>query len=340
MTMPDGHAVTLTQETDDEFIARVKPHLADIEKIREKNYALYRSRCKRGIIILLLAAPFIIGIDYVLLFTQWVFRSQHAILAGFILLVPTGGIYLWATTPKIGYEELYKHQILPRIAAALGLSAYKEHGKIPEDEMLPSDIMPVHNYYHSEDYFEGTYKGASVRFAEIKLAQEAPTENNGDLKPKQTVFAGLALLVAMPHGKFTGQTVVLCHHVASEERAEAKDLNMEKVDLVDPKFNRLYGVFTTDQVEARYLLDPAMMERVENLKAIYNAYDVKISYYDDKVLVLLSCDRNLFAPPAISVPATDIETLTALKKEVEKALDLIDCVDAYLQKPHNAPAQK
>lgn len=328
---PQPQSAELQRETDEEFIARAKPHLADIEKIREVKYSVYKRRCKLGVVFFLLLLPFTGFIDYILMFTRIVFSHDSNRMAG-LTFAMAGSLWYWATAPKRQYVHAYKEEIMPRIVKALGLSAYEEKGMIPIEQLKPSKILPAYDKYSSEDYFAGKYKGTPVRFAQIKLEHE---KGSGKDRHEVTVFSGLALLVAMPRGQFSGKTLMVPHQISVSEWVEEKMLGMEKADLVDPAFEKQYTVFTTDQVEARYLLDPAMVEKVQKLVEIYSATDARVSYYDDRVLVLLSCKRNLFEPPDIAIPSTDIASLLALKKEVEKTLDLIDCVDTFLARAHS-----
>jgi hypothetical protein len=324
----------MRQETDEDFVTRVKPRLSEIETVRRVKYKTYCRRRKIGSLMFLAAAPFTGFIDYIMMFTDRFFSHGDKHGGGLTALL-IGAIYYWVTAPKRQYVSFYKNEILPRIARLLGLNSYLENGKIDAAEMQPSKIFPRFDRYHSEDYFEGVYKGAHVKFAQAKLEQE---RGSGKNRHYVTVFAGLVLLVQMPRNKFHGTTVMLRNHGGLFEWFEEKGLGLEKADLVDPVFERKYTVYTSDQVEARYLLDPMMIERVQNLAVIYNAGDVKLSYYHDKVLALLSCSRNLFEPPDISIPATDVDGMLDLKHEVEKTLELIDCVDSFLSRTGNAPA--
>ncbi|MBI1214321.1 MAG: DUF3137 domain-containing protein [Alphaproteobacteria bacterium] len=324
---PDG-TVELKQETDAEFAQRVKPKLAEIEVVREDKYRVYCWRRKIGSIAFTLLAPFTGFIDYVLLFTDRI-TSHGDKHHGGITLALAGALYYWATQPKRDYVRVYKHEIMPRIARVLGLQSYRVAGFIPEADMEPSKIVPSHNRYHSEDYFEGVYKGASVRFAQIRLKQES---GSGKDRHETTVFSGLALLVDMPKNKFYGTTIMLRNHMKLFEWFEEKSIGLKRANLVDPAFEKKYTVFTSDQVEARYLLDPMMIEKVQNLAVIYKATDVRLSYFDHKVLVLLACKRDLFEPPDISIPSTDIDGLMELKNEVQRTLELIDCVDNFLSR--------
>lgn len=60
-----------------------------------------------------------------------------------------------------------------------------------------------------------------------------------------------------------------------------KGVNLETVRLEDLQFNKKYGVYCNDQIEARYILTPDMMEKLLNL---YRAYKgIKVVLVDNRM---------------------------------------------------------
>ncbi|MBI1214320.1 MAG: DUF3137 domain-containing protein [Alphaproteobacteria bacterium] len=315
----DGAAAPpeLRQETDAQFVERIRPILAEMEKRRLLGYDAYIWRRNAAWIVFGLSAAFAL--------LQALFGSAH--YGAWIALALGPAAYFWAKVPADEYARNYKDEILSDIAEALGLSRYLADGQIPDEELTPSKIWPPHTSGRSKDYFEGHYRGASVSFAEVSLEYA----KSGDTRDeKKVVFYGLAVLVCMPENKFSGATVVLPNSPHLAEWFEARKMGLEKAGFVDPRFEKKYTVFTSDQVEARYLLDPVMMERLQKLVDVYHADSAQISYYGGKALVLLDGMTHLFEPPDIFIPATDPAGLLALKGKVRRILDFIDCVDLYL----------
>ena len=62
--------------------------------------------------------------------------------------------------------------------------------------------------------------------------------------------------------------------------------------LEDPRFNREFSAYATDQVEARYVLTPSMMERLVALKSKFGA--IGISFIQDRMYLAAGLNYHLF----------------------------------------------
>ena len=70
--------------------------------------------------------------------------------------------------------------------------------------------------------------------------------------------------------------------------------SMLNVQLEDSAFNKNYDVYSKDQVEGRYLVTPAFMERFKNLHTSFGTEMAKCAFFDDKIMFALSTGKNLF----------------------------------------------
>ena len=320
--LPDAAVNPEIATADDAaFLARLRPKLENAEKERLQRYDQYINRRKWAIGLFAVLAPFTGWVDYMLLLV-WSSRDHHG--AGLTVLL-AGGLYTWVTAPKRVYARAYKNRILPDIAALFGLS-YDLGGGLPLGGLKATGILPSYDRMRSEDRFAGIYRGAKIAFAEIELSQR---RNNGKRTHYVTVFKGLGVLIDMPQRKFYGHTILVQDGTGIGEWLREKTSGLARADLVDPVFERKYSVFTDDQTEARYLLDPAMIERINAVGEVHVAEKISVSYYKDQVFMLLSCDRNLFEPPDIYIPATDPDGMRHMRDEVASLLQLIDHLAVY-----------
>ena len=67
--------------------------------------------------------------------------------------------------------------------------------------------------------------------------------------------------------------------------------------LEDPAFEKLFAVYATDQVEARYLLSPSLMERLVASRQKLDA-KVQAAFMDDHVILAIPDAYNRFEPPS------------------------------------------
>jgi hypothetical protein len=68
---------------------------------------------------------------------------------------------------------------------------------------------------------------------------------------------------------------------------------LEGIHLEDSEFERMFRVIGTDQVEARYVLSPGMMQRIKDIRTNWQS-TIKVSFFDSKVAMALPTKYNFF----------------------------------------------
>lgn len=311
--------ITMSEE---ELYLECKPRLEKLESTRKAKLKNYKWRKKIGSMVASVVVPSLAYVDYWLL--QWQSGNDDS-FAG-LSVAAAGMIWHWVTSPRRQYIKAYKKEIMPKLAHLFAGLIYEAKGKIPMGLLEPSKIIPHHTKYKSEDYFYGSYKGVDIKFSEIKLQKK---KGSGKRRRTVTVFKGLAILLEATNKKFYGHTVLHKDSGKLDEWFKEKSTKLKRANLVDPEFEKIFDVYTNDQVEARYLIDPVM---IENLKALYSQYNGKkmsAAYYEDKILILIASKHNHFEPPALEVPAIKPETIFKMRKEIENILSIIEHLSLY-----------
>ncbi len=294
------------------FLDQCRPKLEELEAIRLEKLKVFKRRKKLALPIGAVLTPIFGFIDYWLLALQ----SGDDPAAGLSVLV-LGGLWGWVTSPKRQYATAYKKDILPDIASLFGNFSYDVKGKIPMKVMKPSKIVPGYSSYSSEDLFSGEYNNVGIQFSEIKLRKKSG-------KTTRTVFDGLAVLLTSGTRKFYGHTILTRDQGKLGSWMTKQFSGLERANLVDPEFEKLFDVHTTDQVEARYLIDPMIVENLKDLYKEYRGTQMMAAFYDDHVLILIGSNDNHFEPASIETPATDSEGLLTMKREIDQILSIID----------------
>ncbi|MEL6828076.1 MAG: DUF3137 domain-containing protein [Pseudomonadota bacterium] len=300
------------------FLEKSRPKLEQLERIRVEKLQVYEKRKRRAIPIGAVLTPFLGWIDYWLL----IWQSGNDDTAAGVSIAGLAMLWGWVTQPKRQYARAYKRDILPDLASLFGPFRYDAKGKIPMDRMKPSKIVPGHSRYKSEDFFTGEYKKVGINFSEVKL-----TKKSG--KRTVTVFKGLAILLTSGTRRFYGHTIMIRDQGKIGGWLKKQTAGLERADLVDPEFEKIFDVFTNDQVEARYLIDPRI---IENLKALYAEYSGKkmmAAFYEDHFLILIGSDKNHFEPASIQLPATNETSILSMKREIEQILSIVDRLSLY-----------
>ena len=318
--LPEVSDVRLQKEQD--FLEQSKEHLEELEIVRKKKHKTYKWRRRVAIPTATIITPPLMYLDYWLLMLQ---RGSDDSAAGVTFAV-LGGIYWWVTQPRREYAKAYKEKILPKIAKLFGDFIYELGGKIDVDKMRPSKILPRHDRYKTEDYFAGAYKGVDIEFSEVDFQQKRRNKNKTYYV---TVFKGLAILLDMNSKKFYGHTMLDKNKAKISEWFKEKSSKLKRANLVDPEFEKVFDVYTDDQVEARYLIDPVMMERLKGLQEEYDGEGITAAFYDSKMLILIQSRHNYFEPAELEIPATDPRSILSMKNEIGEILSLIDRLDLY-----------
>jgi len=296
-----------------------------LEAFRLEKYAAYQRHRKTSALLAFLFIPAALFSDgKILTACDLPITSMFTVIA----------LLIWAILPRLTYAAAYKKHALPALAAMLGDFIYQEDGSIPADDMIPSKILPHYDRISAEDYFQGRYKDTDICFAELRLEEKHTTTKyvrGKYIKESEfrDVFRGLAVLVTLPKNKFYGHTIVVQNRGSIAEYLHEKATWLKRANLVSPLFEKDYDVYTSDQVEARYLIDPVMTERIQELKGFYGTTGISLAYYDSRFLALIPSKKNLFEPPKISIQTLDLETLAHLKREIENVLHIVDHLRLY-----------
>ena len=240
-------------------------------------------------------------------------------MAAFILFHWIGGV-------RRQYVDDYKDTVLPMVAAAFNFR-YSRRGGVPLSKVTDAAIIPPYTTINTEDLFSGDYKGAAVYVSELDLWQRYEGMDNKEREKE--VFSGLAILIELPRVSFSGQTVVFPRSQTISAALQGKLRGLHHVDMVDPYFEKKYRAYGKDQIESRFVLHPAMVERIERLDHPLVPGKVSVAFVNGCVLVLVPIRQNLFEPPALAIPATDADSIRMLEHELLQALGLVDAFEFY-----------
>ena len=231
-----------------------------------------------------------------------------------------GGIAFYA--PEKAYRAAYKSRIVPHLAARFGDLNYRAAQEPNLQRLADLSLIPGFGKKTVEDEIFGSYRGVRLNIVEANL------ETGG--KNSSVVFNGLVVEMDFP-GRFSGTTVV------TKEAASwlgaigdfACPTGLDRVRLEDPEFERRYQVYSTDQVGARALLTPAIMERIMELESHARRDPPRLLAEPGRLWVSIPKDEkeNLFEPPSLSQPVdSGGEMLVELSRDIGSVLQFVDAV--------------
>ena len=99
---------------------------------------------------------------------------------------------------------------------------------------------------------------------------------------------------------------------------------IKSVQLEDLKFSSRFKVYSSDQVEARYLVTPLFMEKLYNLKTVFGGRNIKCSFFNHDLMIVIDTKIDLFELGNIHTPVKDIKSIERFYDEITTIYDLID----------------
>ncbi len=188
-----------------------------------------------------------------------------------------------------------------------------ELGPLIENGLLPKR----HDRVAFEDKMWGIAHGADFEALECHMERE-DRDSDGDTK-WVTVFRGSLMAIDF-HRKFLGKTVVLRDKGIFNSK---KKSDMKRVGLVDPKFEKIFEAYGTDQVEARYLLTPDFMQRLVDLEHAVDGKNIRFAFIEDLLLIAVETP-NRFEAGSMRVPITDPKRTQDILDEVSAVYAVVD----------------
>lgn len=224
-----------------------------------------------------------------------------------------------------------KDTLLAQVAPHLGVRfTQRLSGPPPGFEHFGENkLTPSYTRSSFEDLIEGERAGCLYELFEAHL--RVVTRDSKGRTRQSTVFRGQLLRVGFPQ-RFDGRTVVLRDRGAFNWTHNGLGDGMKRAGLVDPRFERIFEVFTNDQVEARYLLTPTFMERLVAFEDLVHGKRARAAFAGGDLLIAIE-GGNLFEAGSMFKPLADRSRADKLRAEIAAVHDMIDVLVAPADRP-------
>jgi len=283
-------------EFDQFYQETLKPQLRALDEVRKTKIKTI------GKIILGIVGPFILAY----------FISKGLSIAGnfsvlLFLLALIMAIYFGFKFIKKyrrnKYTETFKKQIIAPIVHFISddLQYYPKR-EIPRSDYKKSRLFLENtDRYEGEDFVEGQIDKTLIHFSELHT-QYKSTNSKGETR-WHTIFRGL-FFVGDFNKDFKGSTVLLPNHMGSGfsffKKLWGSNRKEKLVELADPEFMDNYTCYSTDDIQARYILSPALMKRLNDFHKKYPNNEVCLSFVDGQIFVAITYNKDLFEPSFFS----------------------------------------
>lgn len=291
----------------DYLVQRLNPVLQKLERKRKE--LLRKGRAEGAI-----WAAIVFFLIFVILAKGGVQPVFSLSVAGIVALI----VFLCCVSKKSSLlSSYYKKEVIDEVVQNICPGASYVPGQgISEAAFRNSGLFQSPDRYHAEDQISGCLGKTTFTCSEVH-AEELRTRStkNGVQHYWVTIFRGF-LFMADFHKDFSGKTTVMKNSLFKMKWGESR------VKMENPDFEKVFDVFSTGQVEARYLITPSMMERLLKLNDSFKN-GVTISFRDSYIIVAIPNSRNCFEA-SIWTSMTD---LSILKADFEIIYSLLQIVD-------------
>ena len=189
------------------------------------------------------------------------------------------------------------------------------------------DLLPVYNRKHFEDHFAGEINGCDFELYEAHLEQRRRSKNRTYYV---TVFRGVLMRITFPR-KVEGVTVITRDKgwLNSLEKLSRSfgSTKLERIGLVDPRFENAFEVYGNDQVLARYMLTPSFMERLLELEKALKGKRVRAMFDQDSgqgELLIAAETGNLFEVGSMFKPLANQGRIKSIVDELMLVTGLVE----------------
>ncbi len=301
----------------------IRPNIQVFEEKRIKALQTLRKRTLLAILIFIVCIAAVIAIAYA--------EIVSPKLLIFLAIGTAMLLGMWCYLPTKKYKSEIKEKIFPNIFSFFGEDyQYSEKAQLSIESLKPSGIIPSYDKEHTEDYIKGSYKDVVLELIEAKLSSSSGTGANRTGADRRTTvhFKGIIILLSM-NKKFSGKTIVRRDAGKFYNWVIDKVSKMEKVALEDPVFEKKFEVYSSDQVEARYLLTTSFMERLLELSALFGDFGLECSFYGDKLLLMIPSPKNHFETSSIFQPVAFTDDVNTTLKEMLMIFQIIDILKLH-----------
>ncbi len=238
----------------------------------------------------------------------------------------------WVWQPARNYTHSIKAVIFPIIFRYFGSDfIFRQVSPVTVASLKPSMIIPSYEKESTEDYIKGKYNGVVIELFEAELRNEKRRGLlNSPGRRREVKFDGLILRLSM-NKEFTSKTIVTKDYGDVGNWIVDKFKNLTPVRLEDPVFEKEFEVYSDDQTEARYILSPVFMEQLLKLKAYFEGYEMQCSFYDNNMLLMISCKQNRFEPLSLFHPATFTTDIKMILSEMQAIFKIVDILQLKQQ---------
>jgi hypothetical protein len=305
-------------EIDRLYESTLKPRLDALEGMRlDLRRYIVKAGIWVGVPFLLFFLSDVIAVLLPAAFSGLVVVGSFALI--FVGVVVAGVKYLIpGVTAYMNYRSRFKHEVAAEVFKIVcPTAAYSPTQGVPARIFDEPGIFATRGGYNSDDRVRGTIGVTPFEAADVSRSYSTGGKNSRTV----IVFRGLFFHLDF-NKRLTGATIV---QPASASYSSVGDrTGFTQVQLENPTFAEAFTVYATDEVEARYILTPAMMEQILSLAA-RTAKPIYLGFKGNRAYLGIDYGRPLFEPGIAAT--TSVEAIREMAAQFALAEGVVHQLD-------------
>lgn len=295
-----------------EISQEIQQKLADMEAKKQKSKkAIKKAWLKFGAVIFVCASSFLLFQDF----------APYIIGIAVIALIVTIIIHV---KNAHAFKRNFKFSIFsPVINTDDSGVKYIGEQHITKEEFYNSGLYSQSaDRYSGEDLFYGKRGKTEYKFSELHAEEEHTTyDSKGNARTTYvTIFRGIFMIADFNKRLKSTTRIVQARDGFFEKLFSGRT----KVTLENPEFEEKFNTYSKDQVEARYILTPAMMEKIMELSELFKS-KIDLCFKEENIYVALHSGKNHFELD--TKQTIDSEQIERIYEEIDNILSIIDVLD-------------
>ncbi|MEA1892257.1 MAG: DUF3137 domain-containing protein [Campylobacterota bacterium] len=279
-----------TSELTDFYYKTLYPTLEQLEKQRKN----LKSK--------ILKITFFYTLAFIIIIAIFLNNSNNIndiFIFGIAIYIGIGGI-IYKLLIK-DYTSDFKSQVIrPLIAAIDNNLSYTIDSHVPRSMFENSELFKTKiDRLSGNDYVKGVIDDVNLQFSDIHAEQKHKNSKGQD--NWSTIFKGL-FIVAEFHKNFKGQTIILPDTAQKSfgnligSWLQSKNISRDElVKMDDVEFEKKFVVYSTNQIEARYILSATLMKRLLIFQK-RSKHPIYISFKGENIHIAIYYNKDLFEP--------------------------------------------
>lgn len=126
--------------------------------------------------------------------------------------------------------------------------------------------------------------------------------------------------------------IYLFYMLHKEIKKKKVNIAKQYVCLEDVCFNKQWKVLTSNQIEARYVLTPVLMEKIKDIKKLFKGKYIDFSFFGNSLIFVIHTKKNMFETTSLFKPALNYKDIKDVVSQFYSIFSVIDILEGNNKK--------